>query len=48
VLGRLDATEDGHRFTAFGVTREQAMHRVHQKTRAYGRYDYPMMNGAGS
>ena len=36
-------TEDGHRFTAFGVTRKQAMYRAHQKARACGRYAYPTM-----
>lgn len=34
-------TEDGHRFTAFGVTRQQAIFRVHHKAKAYGRYAYP-------
>jgi RadC-like JAB domain len=34
-------TEDGHRFTAFGVTRQQAIYRAHQKAKAYGRYAYP-------
>jgi hypothetical protein len=34
-------TEDGHRFAAFGVTRQQAIYRVHQKAAAYGRYAYP-------
>jgi len=34
-------TEDGHRFTAFGVTRRQAIFRVHHKAKAYGRYAYP-------
>jgi hypothetical protein len=34
-------TEDGHRFTAFGVTRKQAIYRAHQKAKAYGRYAYP-------
>lgn len=41
-------TEDGHRFTAFGVTRQQALYRAHQKAKAYGRYTYPRMNGAAS
>jgi hypothetical protein len=41
-------TEDGHRFTAFGTTCKQAIYRVHQKAKAYGRYDYPMMHGAAS
>jgi hypothetical protein len=36
-------TEDGHRITAFGVTRQQALYRTHQKARASGRYAYPMM-----
>ena len=36
-------TEDGHRFTAFGVTLKQAVYRAHQKARAYGRYAYPMI-----
>jgi hypothetical protein len=34
-------TEDGHQFTALGVTRQQAIYRAHQKARAYGRYAYP-------
>jgi len=34
-------TEDGHRFTAFGVTLRQAIFRVHHKAKAYGRYAYP-------
>jgi hypothetical protein len=34
-------TEDGHRLTAFGVTRRQAISRVHHKAKAYGRYAYP-------
>jgi hypothetical protein len=34
-------TEDGHRFSAFGVTRQQAIFRVHHKARVYGRYAYP-------
>ena len=34
-------TEDGHRFTAFGVTRKQAVYRAHRKANAYGRYAYP-------
>jgi len=34
-------TEDGHRFTAFGVTRQQAVYRAHRKAKAYGRYAYP-------
>jgi hypothetical protein len=34
-------TEDGHRFTAFGVTRQQAVYRAHHKAKAYGRYAYP-------
>lgn len=34
-------TEDGHRFTAFGVTLKQAMYRAHHKAKAYGRYAYP-------
>jgi hypothetical protein len=34
-------TEEGHRFTAFGVTRRQAIFRVLQKAKAYGRYTYP-------
>jgi hypothetical protein len=34
-------TEDGHRFTAFGVTRHQAVYRAHCKANAYGRYAYP-------
>ena len=41
-------TEDGHRFTAFGVTRKQAVYRAHHKARAYGRYAYPTMTGAAS
>jgi hypothetical protein len=28
-------TEDGHRFTAFGVTLRQAIYRVHQKAKAF-------------
>jgi hypothetical protein len=39
-------TEDGRRFTAFGVTRQQAIYRAHQKAKAYGRYAYPTMAGA--
>src|SRR5262245_26222018 len=35
-------TEDGHRFTAFGVTRQQAVYRAHGNANAYGR-DYPTM-----
>lgn len=38
-------TEDGHRFTAFGVTRQQAIYRVYQKAKAYGRYTYPTAAG---
>jgi hypothetical protein len=38
-------TEDGHRFTAFGVTRRQAIFRVHHKAKAYGRYAYPTAVG---
>jgi hypothetical protein len=34
-------TEDGHRFTAFGVMRQQAVYRAHRKAKAYGRYAYP-------
>jgi hypothetical protein len=34
-------TEDGHCFTALGVSRQQAIYRAHQKARAYGRYVYP-------
>jgi len=34
-------TEDGYRFTTFGVTRQQAIYRAHQKAKAYGRYAYP-------
>jgi hypothetical protein len=34
-------TEDGRRFTAFGVTRQQAVYRAHCKAKAYGRYAYP-------
>jgi hypothetical protein len=34
-------TEDGHRFTAFGVARQQAVYRAHCKAKAYGRYAYP-------
>jgi hypothetical protein len=34
-------TEDGHRFTAFGVTLRQAIFRVHHKAKTYGRYAYP-------
>jgi hypothetical protein len=34
-------TEDGHRFTAFGVMRQQAVYRPHRKAKAYGRYAYP-------
>jgi hypothetical protein len=34
-------TEDGHRFTAFGVTLRQAIFHVHHKAKAYGRYAYP-------
>jgi hypothetical protein len=34
-------TEDGHRFTAFGVTRQQAVYRAHHKAQVYGRYAYP-------
>jgi hypothetical protein len=34
-------TEDGRRFTAVGVTRQQAIYRTHHKARAYGRYAYP-------
>jgi hypothetical protein len=34
-------TEDGHRFTAFGVTLWQAIFRVHHKAKVYGRYAYP-------
>jgi hypothetical protein len=34
-------TEDGHRLSAFGLTRQQAISRVHQKAKAYGRYAYP-------
>jgi hypothetical protein len=41
-------TEDGHRFTAFGVTRRQAVYRAHQKAKAYGRYAYPTMTRAAS
>jgi hypothetical protein len=41
-------TEDGHRFTAFGVTLKQAIYRVHHKAKAYGRYAYPTMNGTAS
>jgi hypothetical protein len=41
-------TEDGHRFTAFGVTRHRAIYRAHQKAKAHGRYAYPTMKGAGS
>jgi hypothetical protein len=41
-------TEDGHRFTAFGVTCQQAIYRAHQKAKAYGRYAYPTMNEAAS
>jgi hypothetical protein len=41
-------TEDGHRLTAFGVTRQQTIYRAHQKAKAYGRYAYPTMNGAVS
>jgi hypothetical protein len=36
-------TEDGRRFTGFGVTRQQAVYRAHHKARAYGRYAYPTM-----
>src|SRR2546430_8404977 len=38
-------TEDGHRFTAFGVTRQQAMYRAHHQAQAYGRYAYPAAAG---
>jgi hypothetical protein len=41
-------TEDGRRFTAFGVTRQQAIYRAHQKAKAYGRYAYPTGNEAAS
>jgi len=41
-------TEDGHRFTAFGVTRQQAIYQAYQKAKAYGRYAYPTVNGAAS
>jgi hypothetical protein len=41
-------TEDGHRFTAFGVTPKQAVYRAHYKARAYGRYAYPTMPQAAS
>ena len=41
-------TEDGHRFTAFGVTRQQAVYRAHGKAKAYGRYAYPTMTRAPS
>jgi hypothetical protein len=34
-------TEDGHRFSALGVTLRQAIFRVHRKAQAYGRYTYP-------
>ena len=34
-------TEDGHRFTALGVSRQQAIYRAYQKATAYGRYAYP-------
>jgi hypothetical protein len=34
-------TEDGHRFSAFGVMLEQAMSRVHHKAKAYGHYADP-------
>jgi hypothetical protein len=41
-------TEDGHRFTAFGVMCQQAIYRAHQKAKAYGRYTYPTMNEVAS
>ena len=41
-------TEDGHRFTAFGVMGQQAIYRAHQKAKAYGRYTYPTMNEVAS
>ena len=41
-------TEDGRRFTAFGVTRQQAIYRAHHKAKAYGRYAYPTMPRAAS
>jgi hypothetical protein len=34
-------TEDGHQLSAFGITLKQAIYRVHQKAKAYGRYAYP-------
>jgi hypothetical protein len=34
-------TEDGRRFTAFGVTRQQAIYRAYHKAKAYGRYASP-------
>lgn len=34
-------TEDGHRFTAFGVTLKQAIYHAHRKANAYGWYAYP-------
>ena len=34
-------TEDGHRFTAFGITCQQAIDRAHHTAQAYGRYVYP-------
>jgi hypothetical protein len=34
-------TEDGHQLSAFGITLKQAIYRVHQKAKAYGRYVYP-------
>jgi hypothetical protein len=41
-------TEDGHRCTAFGVTRQQAIYHAHRKARAYGWYAYPRMTRAAS
>jgi hypothetical protein len=38
-------TEDGRRFTAFGVTRQQAIYRAHQKAKPYGQYAYPTAVG---
>ncbi len=40
-------TEDGHRFTAFGVTLKQAIYRAHHKAKAHGRYGYPALAACG-